>query len=302
MPSNPLMAATPRPFFRRIGKPIGLQLYTVADAIEKDLDGTLARIAKLGITDLELPGFFKRSPKDLRAAADRAGVKFTSMHLFVPGPFTTDAITLSSPPQQIADAMNALGIRNVVLPSAPTPEGFVFPKEGNLGLAVAAAMQAAGPDYWKKAADLLNERATALRPFGISLAYHNHNAEFQPLADGVRGWDIILGETDPALVRIELDVGWVAAAGIDPAAELRRLRGRVQALHVKDIKASTKPNFTMQQDPAEAGSGIQNWKTLLPAAEAAGVSHYYIEQDPPFEHERMQAVINAYAFLSKVVA
>ncbi|MDF8331992.1 sugar phosphate isomerase/epimerase family protein [Novosphingobium cyanobacteriorum] len=302
MTNEPLLAARRRPFFERIGKPIGLQLYTVGENVEQDLDGTLAAVAKLGITDLELPGFLGRSPQQLRAAADRAGVRFSSIHLFAPSPFYPDALTILNPAQEIADALNVLGVRHVVMPSLPTPKGFQIPKERNIGLAIAAATNAGGVAYWKKGAKLLNERAMALRPYGISLAYHNHNVEFQPLEGTVRGWDILLEEADPALVRVELDVGWVAAAGIDPADELLRLRGRVQAIHVKDIMASNQPNFAMQQAPADVGTGMQNWPRLLRAAEAAGVSHYYIEQDPPFANSRMQSVIRARAFLGTIVA
>ena len=287
------------PFFKRIGKPIGLQLYTLGDKPEKDLEGTLAKVAAIGFTDIELPNFYNRTPADLRAAGDKAGVRFSSIHINMPGPFNGGPINLLASPQQIADGLNTLGIYQAFLPLCPLPDGFTIPAGGNVQKAIGDALLAAGPDHWKRTAQLLNERAAALRPFGIRLGYHNHNMEFQPLPGGETGWDILLREVDPSLVNFELDLGWVSAAGRDPVAELGRLKGRVAAVHVKDIKASTKPNFIMQQVPTEVGSGRLEWHRILPAALAAGVSHFYVEQEPPFERDRLEAVALSYKFLSR---
>lgn len=301
LPSTAL-AGKGKPFFKRIGKPIGLQLYTLGDLPVKDLEGTLASVAKIGFSEIELPNFYNRTPSDLRAAGDKAGVRFSSIHLNMPGPFNGGSINLLTAPQQLADALNTLGIRQAFLPLCPLPEGFSVPTGGNVQKAIGDALLSAGPDHWKRTAQILNERAAALRPFGIRLGYHNHNMEFQPLADGQTGWDILLREVDPALVNFELDLGWVSAAGRDPVTELGRLKGRVAAVHVKDVKATTKTNFIMQQVPTEVGSGRLQWSRILPAAQAAGVSHYYVEQEPPFERDRLSAVAISHGFLSKVIA
>lgn len=291
-----------KPFFKRIGKPIGLQLYTLGDLPAKDMDGTLAKLAAIGFTDIELPNFYNRSPAELRAAADRAGVRYSSIHMNMPGPFTGGALNLMSPAQQIADGLNVLGIRQVFLPLCPLPEGFSVPEGKSPQVAIGDALRAAGADHWKKTAALLNERASALKPHGIALGYHNHNMEFAPLDGGVTGWEILQREVDPALVNFELDLGWTAAAGHDPAAELAKLKGRVKAVHVKDIKPSTKTNFTMGQDPTEVGSGMLQWSRILPAALAAGVEHFYVEQEPPFAMDRLAAVTKSHAFLSRFIA
>ncbi|MBB4611944.1 sugar phosphate isomerase/epimerase family protein [Novosphingobium taihuense] len=291
-----------KPFFKRIGKPIGLQLYTLGDLPVKDLEGTLASVASIGFTEIELPNFYNRMPKDLRAAGDKAGVRFSSIHLNMPGPFNGGSINLLTAPQELADALNTLGIYQAFLPLCPLPEGFSVPSGGNVQKAIGDALLAAGPDHWKRTAQILNERAAALRPFGIRLGYHNHNMEFQPLAGEQTGWDILLREVDPGLVNFELDLGWVSAAGRDPVTELGRLKGRVAAVHVKDVKAATKTNFIMQQVPTEVGSGRLQWSRILPAAQAAGVTHYFVEQEPPFERDRLAAVAISHGFLSKVVA
>lgn len=295
-------AAARKPFFQRIGKPIGLQLYTLGDKPTQDLDGTLARLAAIGFTDIELPNFYNRTPAELRAAADKAGVRYSSIHMNMPGPFTGGALSLMSAPQEIADGLNTLGIHQVFLPLCPLPEGFSVPEGKSPQVAIGDALRAAGADHWKRTAALLNERGAALRPFGIRLGYHNHNMEFAPLDGGATGWDILIRETDPALVNFELDLGWTSAAGHDPVVELGRLKGRVKAVHVKDIKASTKTNFVMGQDPTEVGSGRLQWAKILPAALAAGVEHFYVEQEPPFTMDRLDAVTKSHAFLSRFVA
>ncbi|NLR69349.1 sugar phosphate isomerase/epimerase [Novosphingobium sp. ERN07] len=301
---TPAMAALRRskPFFQRIGKPIGLQLYTLGDMPVKDLDGTLAKLAAVGFTDIELPNFYNRTPADLRAAADKAGVRYSSIHMNMPGPFTGGTLSLMSSPQEIADGLNTLGIYQVFMPLCPLPEGFSIPEGKNPQVAIGDALREAGADHWKRTATLLNERAAALKPFGISLGYHNHNMEFAPLPDGTTGWEILMKETDPSLVNFELDLGWTSAAGLDPAVELGKLKGRVKAVHVKDVKATTKTNYVMSQDPTEVGSGRLQWAKILPAAQAAGVQHFYVEQEPPFAMDRLAAVTKSHGFLSRFVA
>ncbi|MDP3548890.1 MAG: sugar phosphate isomerase/epimerase [Novosphingobium sp.] len=304
MGDAPAMAALRggKPFFKRIGKPIGLQLYTLGDMPTKDLDGTLAKLAAVGFTDIELPNFYNRKPADLRAAADKAGVRYSSIHMNMPGPFTGGALSLMSSPQEIADGLNALGIYQVFMPLCPLPDGFSIPEGKNPQVAIGDALQAAGADHWKRTAALLNERAAALKPFGIALGYHNHNMEFAPLPGGTTGWEILMKETDPALVNFELDLGWTSAAGLDPAVELGKLKGRVKAVHMKDVKATTKTNYVMSQDPTEVGSGRLQWAKILPAALAAGVEHFYVEQEPPFAMDRLAAVTKSHGFLSRFVA
>lgn len=293
----PSFAATP--LFKRKGVPIGLQLYALGDIPAQDMDGTLARLAAIGFRDIELPHFYNRKPADLRAAADRAGVRISALHLNMPAPYLGNVLTLMSPVQQIADDLNALGVYQAYLPLCPLPEGFAIPEGKSPQQAIGDAVLAAGADHWKRTADVLNERAAALRPFGITLGYHNHNMEFAALAGGTTGWDILVTETDPALVNFELDLGWVAAGGGDPAAELARLKGRVKAVHVKDIKPTTKTNYALDQVPAEVGAGTLDWARILPAAMAAGVAHFYVEQEPPFTIDRIEAVTRSYRFLSR---
>lgn len=298
----PAMAATARRFFERIRRPIGLQLYTLGEEAARDLDATFATVARIGYRDIELPSLYGRTPQVLRAAADRAGLAISSLHLPVtPNTVASGALTMTSPVAQIAESLGALGAKRAVLPIAPFPANSrPLPGETRQG-AIARAFAEAGDGLWKRTAALLNERGSALKSAGVQVGYHNHNVEFAPIGQ-TSGWDILVGETDPALVHFEIDTGWVVAAGLDPIAFLGKLKGRVAQLHVKDVAAIDAPDFALSMKPAQVGTGKLDWARILPAAHAAGARHFYVEQEPPFPGPRIDAVRGSYAFLSQLRA
>ncbi len=299
---SPVEAARPRRgFFQRTGKPIGLQLYTLGDELGPNLNAMFARLASAGYRDLELPSLLGKTPQELRAAADQYGMAFSSIHLPLPGLAQPGALALSSAPQQIADALGVLGIHQAIAPIMALPADFRPQPGEDFKTSISRSVLAGGEDIWKRTAGQLNQHAAALRPFGITVGYHNHNMEFAPVGN-TTGWDILAHEADPALVKFELDLGWVAAAGLDPAAFIARHAGRVQWLHVKDLKASTHTNYALGMDPCEVGSGKQDWGRILRAAERAGVQHYYVEQEPPFAIPRIEAAERSYRFLDRVRA
>jgi sugar phosphate isomerase/epimerase len=162
---------------------------------------------------------------------------------------------------------------------------------------LSAALAQAGEGGWKRTAALLNERAAALKPHGISLGYHNHNVEFAPVGK-TRGWDILIRETDKKLVSFEVDIGWIAAAGLDPVPFMGRHAGRIRKVHVKDVQPSTKTNYALAMDPTQVGTGKLDWAHILPAAAKAGVQHFYVEQEPPFTMARIDAAAQSYRYLA----
>jgi sugar phosphate isomerase/epimerase len=99
-----------------------------------------------------------------------------------------------------------------------------------------------------------------------------------------------------------MDVGWVVAAGQDPFALMRAHPGRFKQMHVKDVLATTKPNFVFQQDPTEIGSGMIDWKKLLPVAYAAGIRDFFVEQEPPFAKPRLESVKVSFDYLNGLMA
>jgi sugar phosphate isomerase/epimerase len=288
------------PFFKRTGLPIGLQLYTLGDALKTDLDGQLGQVARIGYRTVEMAGYLGRTPAELRAAFDRAGVQCTSSH--VQGRPSGPDPSLADLDRLIADA-HVIGIRHIVMPMFSIPAHVdMAPKAGEDRRAVLGRLAAQiTADDWKATADFLNAKGAALKAAGLTLGYHNHNVEFAP-SGGTTGLEILLRKTDPALVQFEMDVGWVVAAGVDPFALMKAHPGRFRLMHVKDVKATTKPNFAFQQDPTEVGSGIIDWKRLLAASYAEGVRDFFVEQEPPFEKPRMESVRISFGYLNSLIA
>lgn len=228
-----------------------------------------------------------------------AGQAISSLHL-PPQPYSAaSGLALTNDAQLNADTLGALGVGHVVVPLFPLPTKMAHQAGDTLPTMLMRAVEAAGPDFWKRVAALLNERGAALRPLGIGLGYHNHNVEFAPIGS-TTGWDIIAGETDRSLVHFEIDVGWVASAGLDPVAFLKRHAGRVHWMHVKDVGSAIVPNFVLDTISTEVGSGLLDWTRILPAANKAGVRHFYVEQERPFASTRLATIEKSFAYLSGV--
>jgi sugar phosphate isomerase/epimerase len=275
--------ATPahRRFFAGHGLPIGLQLYTLGDAPYRDLDGTLQAVARIGYRTVEGVGFMKRTAAEFRAALDRAGLSCPSTHV----PLEADGSggpSLAGDPGPVAADMHRVGVKYVVVPIFVAPQG-----------------REMGVDDWRRLAAQLNVKGAALKREGLRLGYHNHNVELARLGSET-ALDLLIENTDPALVCFEMDVGWVAAGGADPIRLLRAHPHRFRLMHVKDLKASTIPNNAFRMDPADVGAGSLDWKAILPVAYEVGVRYYYVEQEPPFAEPRMQAARTDYDYLARL--
>lgn len=302
----PAAAAAQRPFFARTGLPIGMQLYTLADQAKADLEGTLKAVAAVGFKTIELAGYLGRTPAQFRQALDAAGLTAPSAH--VQGRARGADPSLDGDLARLIDDAHVIGIKSIQMPIFYIPDRFsLTPREGEgFGQLLGRIGGEMTADDWKFNADFLNEKGAVLKKAGIQLGYHNHNPEFAPLKGGkpgaANGMEILLSRTDPSVVTFEMDAGWVAAAGHDPIALLKAHKGRFTAMHVKDIKASTRPNFVLAQDPTEVGSGMMNWKALLPAAYAEGVRGFFVEQEPPFTRDRLEALKLSYGYLAQLKA
>jgi sugar phosphate isomerase/epimerase len=285
-------------WFVRKHLPIGLQLYTVADAAKQDLDGTLAQIAKIGFRTIELAGYHGHSVADLHAAAVKHSLKYTSIHVGAVARPGEPGLDQDLP--RLAADLHTLGVTDVILPMFPIPERLGAQKEGENFLAYLQRISAGlTRDDWQRTAALLNDRGRKLRDLGLRFGYHNHNPEFAPLGAGTTtGLSVLLTESSPEDVTFELDVGWAAAAQVDLMELLLSHKRRFQLMHVKDIRASTKKNYVLQQDPTEVGAGSIPWQRILPLAFAVGVRKFYVEQEPPFTTDRFTAIAKSYRYLS----
>jgi sugar phosphate isomerase/epimerase len=291
-------ARRPR-FFAGHDLPIGLQLYTLGDAPDNDLDGTLQAVAKIGYRTVEGVGYMKHTAAEFRAALDRAGLSCPSTHVPLQ-PDSGGGPSLAGDLGPLAADMHRLGVKYVVVPMFAVPQRLARQLQREDGSAffgrVAREMTA---EDWRGVAAQLNAKGAALKREGLKLGYHNHNVELTRLGSKT-ALDLLLENTDPGLVWFEMDVGWVAAGGVEPIPLLRAHPHRFRLMHIKDLKASTVPNAALRMDPADVGSGSLDWKAILPVAYDVGVRYYYVEQEPPFVETRMQAARNDYDYLARL--
>lgn len=281
-----------RGFFAARGIAPGLQLYTLGDLLPRDPDATLARIAAAGIRHVETAGLDGRSVPEWRRLLDRHGLAVTSAHV----PYATGAPNLRDGAPALAALYAPLGPRHLTLAAPILPARFDAEPPRDWAGFIRLIAERTTPDDWKRMADQLDRAGRAVKAEGLRLAYHNHDMEFAPQGDR-HGLDLLLANTDPALVDFELDVGWAVAAGQDPMALLRRWPGRFRLLHVKDVATTVPPPIVGRMRPANVGDGIVDWRRLLPAAWAAGVRRFYLEQEPPFAGGRLAAVEAGARFL-----
>lgn len=223
--------------------PLGIQLYTLRSILERDFEGTLARVAEIGYREVEFAGYYNRSPEQIRDILRRTGLSAPSAHIPVPA---TDADW-----QRALDAAKIIGHQWAVIP-------WLAPSQRN--------------DFGALA-DRLNHLATMTKSAGLRQAYHNHDFEFASNGGNGTVLDLLLTRTDPQLVSFEMDVYWVTKAGADPLALMAKYPGRFPLLHLKD--ASPAPERRM----ADVGSGSIDWTAVLKAARGQGLQHAFVERD-----------------------
>lgn len=294
--------ASPGRFFERIGKPIGLQLYAMGEEVANDLPGTLAAVKAMGYGEVELPGTYGKDPAQIKAMADAAGIAISCLHVpavaFDP---LRDSLTFQADPDEVAAVAQGLGITKLVIPFPILPDGFAPGADEPFPAAIERAFSVVGLDHWQRTAERFNQIGSEMKERGIQVGYHNHNLEFAPLGD-TTPFAVLMGETDPDLIKLELDLGWVAQAGLDPAVVLREQGSRVTMLHVKDVAQGGANSFFFGATPAEVGSGRLDWKTILPLAAEVGVEHYFVEQEPPYTIPRAEAMAKSARFLQTLEA
>jgi sugar phosphate isomerase/epimerase len=266
-----------------LGRPIGLQIYTVREAAAKDLPGTLKRIADIGYGEIELAGPPSQPVAVLRTLLADNGLAVPSMH--------SSMRELQTAAEQRIEYAKALGIQYLVC-SFPWTADSRFAAQGSItsGLTL---------DDWKWNADQLNRIGELARKAGVRCGYHNHNMEFRSY-DGVMAFEELLRRTDPALVSVELDIGWVVTAGQDPVACLRNYADRISMLHVKDVRQDLRvTREEMKPQTTEVGSGTIDWKALFAVTRAEQIRHYFVEQEN-FERSPLEAVKVSFEYLRKL--
>jgi sugar phosphate isomerase/epimerase len=255
---------------------IGVQLFSVRQDLARDFPGTLKRVAAIGYREVEAAGFYNHSAVDVKQMMAVAGLRCVSAHYSL-------ADLLKSTDATIRYA-KTLGLEYVIC-SAPwvaNPAHFAkYP-----GGAWQAILHAMTLDDWKWNADQFNQMGCRMQEAGLKFGYHNHTMEFRSESGGT-GYRILLEDTDPRCVTLELDCGWAAAAGQDPAKLLRQYPGRFSMLHLKDLMPAKPDTNPSERISTEIGLGTIDYRPIFEAAEATGVRHYFVEQEdfdkPVFE-------------------
>ena len=241
---------------------IGLQVWTVRQELERDLPGTLRAIKAAGYAQIEL--LRTLNAPDFVPHARELGLGITSAFI--------DWASLVQPgPDSAADLDRTLALgRELALKYLVF--GYI-PKGARETVAQMKAHAATANAFGRRCRDS-----------GLRLCYHHHSFEFAPLDDGrTTGWQVLLGELDPALVALEFDVFWAALGGLDPVQALRDLRGRIAQVHLKDLAPDTPRNWDENAVPPaafrELGAGSLDMARILAACAETGVDQCHVEQD-----------------------
>jgi len=240
-----------------------LQLYTVRHGLEKDVLGTLKAVKAAGYDNVELAGTCELAATDFRRLIRAAALRPIGAHISY-----TDALERID---HVITMAKTLDVRYLSVGSVNT--------ETTLTL-----------EDWAACGRALNEAGRHLREAGLRLLYHNHAQEFN-LLDGRKPLEVLLEAAEPENLSAQLDLFWIQYAGYDPVAALEKFAGRCPVIHVKDMRDARSKAF------AEMGRGILNWKEIMPAADAAGVRWFVVEQDicarDPIESIKISALFMA---------
>lgn len=273
-----------------LGKPIGIQLYTVRGETQRDLKGTLKTLSDIGFREVEMAGYYDMGAKELRSMLLDFNLAPTSTH--------QGLNDLLNETQKKVDYVAELGVKHLIVPFPAVPDNRFdkLPKDSKQTIANSMTL-----DDWKWVAEQLNKIGEVSKKAGITTGYHNHNLEFRTI-DGVVAYDQLLKSTDPALVTMELDIAWVVAAGLDPVAYLKNHPNRFSLLHVKDVKKDIKTVVdVVETTTTEVGSGKVDWKKLFAACDPNRIKHYYYEQEH-WDGPVIEAAKTSFDYLSTLKA
>lgn len=257
------------PAFAKSRYRMGLQLYTIRDPLAKDPAGTLKQVAALGYRNLETYGFDPDTVKyynlpapEFRQVLDDLGLATTTGHYDLHRYLAQPPAAMATYIDRCIEGAQALGQRYITW-------AWLDPQSRTL-------------DAFRRVAERLNLIGAQAAKAGLKVAYHNHDFEFIP-HDGAIGYDILLRETDPALVKMQLDLFWVAHSSQRTPHELFQLQpGRFVMWHVKDM--DTTKRYT------ELGKGTIDFTRILPDANLAGLEEYFVEQGDNFAVSPMQSI------------
>ena len=258
---------------------VGIQLYGVRNAMERDFEGTLKALADMGYEYVEFAGYYGHTAEEIKAILDKYGLKCISAH---------QALDFyDEDPDAAAEFLKAFGVKYSVIPW--------YGKE-----------KLAGTDEWEASAARFKKVGAVLKAHGMKLGYHNHDFEFEK-HEGKYLHDYIFDEVGD-LIDPELDTCWVHYAGINPADKIREFAGRVEIVHLKDFvckELGGGPAYDLIDNSGKGigtksredngfqfrplGMGRQNFAEILEACEASGTEYVIVEQDQTYDMPELEA-------------
>lgn len=239
------------------GKPLGIQLYMVLQAYQSDPMGTLKTLKSIGYGEIE--AIVTGTAQSLRDQLKEAGLACPSLHF--------DSLGIDPG----MEAAHVLGTQYFVSSMLPA---FMQKMDGN-----GKGEPTYSLDEAKRTAAFANQIGEKAKQAGLQYAYHNHYREFTDVGQGQTFYDVLLKETDPNLVKFELDCGWVHVGGKNPVDIFKANPGRIPLMHAKDFL----PKHAANQHPGtELGRGTLDYKPILAAANQAGLKHCFVEQEGPY--------------------
>lgn len=258
---------------------VGIQLYGVRNAMERDFEGTLKALADMGYEYVEFAGYYGHTAEEIKAILDKYGLKCISAH---------QALDFyDEDPDAAAEFLKAFGVKYSVIPW--------YGKE-----------KLAGTDEWEASAARFKKVGAVLKAHGMKLGYHNHDFEFEQY-EGKYLHDYIFDEVGD-LIDPELDTCWVHYAGINPADKIREFAGRVEIVHLKDFvckELGGGPAYDLIDNSGKGlgkksredngfqfrplGTGRQNFLEILEACEASGTEYVIVEQDQTYDIPELEA-------------
>ncbi len=255
--------------------PVGLQLYSVRDFLEKDLKGTLVKVKAIGYDYVEPAGLYGHSAEEFKAALDEAGLTAVCAHVPL-------AEMQADADKVINDYGKVIGLKYIAIPYLGDNDR-------------------PGAANFENILEFIREFGKKCADNGITLLYHNHDFEFVKMPDGTYGLDYMYENVDAKYLRTELDCCWVKVGGEDPATYVKKYAGRAPIVHLKDftgeksqnmynligLKETAKVTSTFTLRPV--GYGKQDVPSILHAACESGSLYLIVEQDNPGEQTSIEA-------------
>jgi sugar phosphate isomerase/epimerase len=274
------LAAENKETTKYLDLPLGLELYSVREMLPTNYEGTLKQIAALGYREVEAAGFYNHSASQVKHAMQQAGLRCVSAHYSYED--------LHTKLDQIVAFSKEIGLDYIVCPG-PGHKDASHHTKMHPGQATAFTLE-----DWRWNAEQFNKIGEKVHAAGLKFGYHNHTREFKK-QDGVTPYDELMRLTDPSVVTMEMDCGWVIVGGGNPIELLRRYPTRISMLHVKDFKWTKSSDPESSPPPAtELGRGVIDYRPIFEAAARTGhIKHCFVEQEefdvPPFQSLKIDA-------------